>query len=90
MDLKVEVKELDELNRELLVEIAADVFNESMEKEYVEVRKKVVLKGFRKGKAPMNTIKSNYGDQVKADVIDKLVKDTYPQAVREKELRVHC
>lgn len=88
MDLKVEIKELDELNREVSVEIAADVFNESMEKEYVEVRKKVVLKGFRKGKAPMNTIKSNYGDQVKADVIDKLVKDTYPQAVREKELRV--
>ena len=88
MDLKVEVKELDELNRELSVEITADAFNESMEKEFVEVRKKVVLKGFRKGKAPLNVVKSNYGDQVKADVIDKLVKDTYPQAVREKELRV--
>lgn len=86
--MKVEVTELEGLYRELAVEIPQNRFQEEMDKELEQLRLRVTLKGFRKGKAPMNMIKSNYGESVKSDVIDKLIKATYPEAISSQTLKV--
>ena len=86
--MKVEVTELEGLYRQLAVEIPQNRFQEEMDKELEQLRRKVTLKGFRKGKAPMNMIKSNYGESVKSDVIDKLIKATYPEAISSQTLKV--
>ncbi len=87
-NVKVNVKELDGLYRELEVQVPADRYNQELEKEYEEVRKKVTLKGFRRGKAPMNVIKSSYADSVRDEVVEKLIKSTYPDAVTSQTLKV--
>ena len=86
--MKVNVKELDGLYRELEVQVPADKFNQELEKEFEDVRRKVTLKGFRRGKAPMNVIKSSYTESVRADVVEKLIKSTYPDAVTSQTLKV--
>jgi len=86
--VKVDVKHNDGLSRELNIEIPADTVKAEMDKKFAEVRQTVTLKGFRKGKAPLNMVKSIYGDEVKADVIDQLIKDSYPQAVRDNTIKV--
>lgn len=86
--MKVEVKEVEQLIRELSVEVEPATVNSKMEEKFAEVRKEAQLKGFRKGKVPMDIIRKSYGDEVKADAVDELIKSTYPEAVREKELRV--
>lgn len=86
--MKIEVKEIEELVRELAIEVEPEQFTEKMESKFAEVRQKVTLKGFRKGHAPMDMIRRLYGDEVKKDVAEEIMKTTYPQAVREKELRV--
>ncbi|RKX26332.1 MAG: trigger factor [Candidatus Zixiibacteriota bacterium] len=86
--MKVDVKHNDGLSRELNIEIPADTVKAEMDKKFAEVRQTVTLKGFRKGKAPLNMVKSIYGDEVKADVIDQLIKDSYPQAVRDNTIKV--
>jgi len=86
--LKIEVKEGEGLLRELSVEIAADQVQTAVDNKLSEIRKTVTLKGFRKGKAPEQMIKSMYLDQAKADVAEELLKDSYSQVVREKELAV--
>ncbi|MFQ5454174.1 MAG: trigger factor, partial [Candidatus Zixiibacteriota bacterium] len=86
--MKVEIKELENLFRELSVQIPSDTVNSKMEEMFRDVRNKVTLKGYRKGKAPLDMIKSVYGDQVKADVAEEIIKSTYPEAIREKTLRV--
>ena len=86
--MKVEVTELEGLYRQLAVEVPQNRFQEEMDKELEQLRRKVTLKGFRKGKAPMNMIKSNYGESVKSDVIDKLIKATYPEAISSQTLKV--
>ncbi len=88
MQVKVELKELEDLGRELTVEVEPDLVNEKLDARYQEVRKGVTIKGFRKGKAPMHMIKSMYESEVRADVADDVIKATLPQAVQEKELRV--
>ena len=86
--LKVQVKELNGLYRELEVQVPADRFNKELEKEFEDVRKKVTLKGFRRGKAPMNVIKTSYAESVRAEVVEKLIKSTYPDAVTSQTLKV--
>ena len=86
--MKVEVTELEGLYRQLTVEVPHNRFQEELDKELEQLRLRVTLKGFRKGKAPMNMIKSNYGESVKSDVIDKLIKATYPEAISSQTLKV--
>jgi trigger factor len=86
--MKVEVKEIDELLRELSIEIPAEVVTGEMEKAFADVRRNANIKGFRKGKAPMHIVKSLYGDEVRADVADQLIRTSYPKAVEEKKLDV--
>ena len=86
--MKVEIKELEGLKRELKVEIGAEQVTQQMEELFVEVRKKANLRGFRPGKAPMTMIKSAYSESVKADAVDELIKKSYPEAIGEKALMV--
>ncbi len=86
--MKVEIKEIEELVRELSIKIPAEVANKEMEKMFSELCRNAAIKGFRKGKAPMNIIKSKYGDEVKADVADQLIRSSYPKAIEENLLKV--
>jgi len=86
--VKVEIKKVEELVHELSVEVEPDLISEKLEARFAEVRKDVRLDGFRKGKAPMGRIKSQFGDEVKADVADQVIKTTFPDVLRDKELKV--
>ena len=86
--MKVEVKELEGLKRELTIAVEAEAVNQQMDALYSEVRKKATFKGFRPGKAPMNVIKEAYGESVKADAVDELIKKTYPEAIDQNALNV--
>ncbi len=86
--MKVELKTGEGLVRELSVAVPADRVQTEMEKKFVEVQQTTTLKGFRKGKAPMTMIKSMFANEVRADVVDELIKVTLPEAVKDHELRV--
>lgn len=88
MSVKVEVKQGDGLKRELAVEIPAERVQTELDKKFDEVKRTVTLKGFRKGKAPIAMIKTLYEGEVKADVVDELIKVTFPEAVKQHTLNV--
>lgn len=86
--MKVEVKQIEELVRELEIEVPAETVTEAMNRKFQEVRREAHFKGYRKGKAPMEMIRSAYTDQVKADVAEDIIKTTYTSAIQEQKLRV--
>ncbi len=86
--LKVEVTSVDELTRDLTIEVPKDRVDGETEKRFLELQKHAEIKGFRKGKVPMHIIKSTYAGEVQADVIDALIKETYPAALKENPLKV--
>ncbi|MFQ5499382.1 MAG: trigger factor [Candidatus Zixiibacteriota bacterium] len=88
MSLNVKMEQGEGLKRKLTIEVPADKVTSEMEKRFAEVRKSVTLKGFRKGKAPIETIRSTYGDEVRGNVIESLIRSSYPEAVRESTLKV--
>jgi trigger factor len=86
--VKVEVKELEGLKREVKVELSAETVESEMAKKFEEVRKEAKFDGYRPGKAPLARVKAEYGPAVRAAVQEDLIRNSYPDAVRQQELRV--
>src|SRR5262249_45818593 len=84
--MKSVVDKLDGLSRKLNVEIPVEKVQQAFDRVYKAIQKKANIKGFRQGKAPLATIKSIYGDQVKSDVVNDLVNDAYSAALAEHKM----
>lgn len=70
-------------------EIAAEKFDEAVQKAYLKVRTRVNIPGFRKGKAPRKLIENMYGEGVfYDDAFNILFPDEYEAAVKENDLAV--
>ena len=77
----------DGLKRTMKIVVSAAEISERFEKELSELKDKVQLKGFRKGKVPVVHIKKMYGRSVMGDVLDGAIKDTSLQAIEERKER---
>jgi trigger factor len=84
--MKSNVEKVSNLSRKMNIEIPAATVAASFNRVFSSIQKDVEIKGFRKGKAPLNTIKSMYGERVKQDVVQDLVQKHYAQALEEHKL----
>lgn len=84
--MKTNVEKVGSLNRKLSVEIPAEVVRTAFNRVFTSIQRDVTLKGFRKGKAPLNTVKSLYGDRVTQDVAQELIQMHYPKALSDLKL----
>jgi len=84
--MKSNVEKVSNLSRKLNVEVPAALVQSSFQKVFQGLQKEATIKGFRKGKAPLATIKSMYGDRVKQDVVQDLIQKHYAQALTEHKL----
>jgi len=55
---------------------------------YAKLGRDVAIKGFRKGKTPRQVLEKNFGAKVRAEVADKLIQDTYFDALEQMKLDV--
>jgi trigger factor len=53
-----------------------------------EIARTARIKGFRPGKVPTKVIEQRYGPQVRAEVLDGLLRQGFDQAVRGNDLRI--
>lgn len=51
-------------------------------------QKDVSLKGFRKGKAPLNMVEQMYGPQIENDAVNSFIQNQFYNAVTEEKLKV--
>ena len=69
--MKVTVENKKGLQKDLKVFIDKKTISGYMDEKYDEIRKDVVLKGFRPGKVPTEILKRQFGKAVYGEVIDK-------------------
>ncbi len=86
--MKVEIKDITGTKKEMTVTVPKEEVQKIKNDIYREVAQEVVIKGFRKGKAPKNIIDTYYGSYIKGELTKKLVSENYDNAVREQELFV--
>ncbi len=85
--MKVTVENKKGLQKDLKVFIDKKTISGYMDEKYDEIRKDVVLKGFRPGKVPTEILKRQFGKAVYGEVIDKVLKDTTTKALEENKIK---
>lgn len=85
--MQVTVQKLSPVLVEFDVQIGADEVQSEVNKAYSALGKRAKVRGFRPGKAPRKVLSHVYGAKVAAEVAQKLIDETFPQAVTEKQLQ---
>lgn len=84
--MKAQLQTSEGLQRKINVEIPFGDVQNAFNKVYQTIQRQVEIKGFRKGKAPITTIKSMYKDRVVGDVAQDLIQSNYPLALQEQKI----
>ena len=85
--MKVTVENKKGLEKEIKVFIDKKTISNYLDAKYEELRKDVVLKGFRPGKVPTEILKRQFGKAVYGEVIDKVLKDTTTKALEDNKIK---
>lgn len=78
------VEDLGPCKKLLKVEVPPDAVKAEISQRLEHIRRGATLKGFRKGKAPRGRIEQLYGDTVREDARDHLLKEGYAKALKEQ------
>ena len=85
--MKVTIQNKKGLSKDLKINIDKKTMNSYMEEKYEEVKKNVVLKGFRPGKVPREVLKRQFGKAIYGEVLDKVLKDTSSKALSDNKIK---
>jgi trigger factor len=80
------VEDLSTTRKRLKIEIPTDIVEREYSESLDKVRQRSRIPGFRPGKAPLTLIEKKFGNDIKADIIDRLVPQYYSKAMKEAEL----
>ncbi len=83
--MQVSVEDVSSLTKTLTIVVPEDVVSKKIKAAYKKLKGDVSIKGFRKGKVPQKVLEKTYGDNVKMEVGEKLVQDTYFDAIGKVE-----
>ncbi len=86
--MQVSVESLGALERRMTFSLPADRYESEVGGRLREISRSARIKGFRPGKIPPKVIEQRFGPQVRAEVIDGLVRESFGSAVREQSLQI--
>ena len=75
--MDISVKEINSVNKEIIVTATRDDLNPKFEKALKNIRKKANIPGFRVGMAPMGMIRKRFAEEVEAEEINIYVQDVF-------------
>lgn len=84
--MQVSVETTSTVERRLTVGVPADKVENAFSTKLVDTAKKVRINGFRPGKAPLREVQRRFGDAVRAEVIDEIIRQTLSEAISEQKL----
>ncbi|TKJ30378.1 trigger factor [bacterium (candidate division B38) B3_B38] len=84
--MKAELKEISSYQRELLIEVPADIVQEEIDRASQTIKKTARLPGFRPGKTPLPIIKSRFSREIKDEVLNRLLPRYYEEALKQHRL----
>lgn len=84
--MEYKLEKISETRRRINVTVEKVLLDNEVEKILREVQRKAEIKGFRKGKAPMEIIKNYYGRTAEREAMEELVKATLPEIFKKEGL----
>lgn len=86
--MQVSVESVGNLERRVILSLPAGDVEAQIGSRLREIAHTVRIKGFRPGKVPAKVVEQRYGGQVRAEILDGLLREGLGKAVRENELNV--
>jgi len=85
--VEVSITPLSAVSHEVEITTTAKELEPHFDKAYRSYRAGAELKGFRKGKAPLEMIKRLYGDMIEYDSLGSIASTLYRDAIKERDLK---
>lgn len=86
--MEVQFEKTGACEGKLSVTIPAEQVDAAFARVYKNLQKNAKVPGFRPGKAPRQVLEAHYGDQVREDVENDLVRSSLPGAITQENLTV--
>ncbi|MDR1372023.1 MAG: trigger factor [Dysgonamonadaceae bacterium] len=86
--MKCSFNRVDEVNATVTIEVTAEDYLPKVEKIIGDMRKSVVVPGFRKGAAPASMIKKTFWKPTVCEEINKMVTDRLGECIMEEKLNI--
>ena len=86
--MKFSFKSKAEINQSLNIVVPNKDIEDQVSTKLKAAQKDSKLKGFRKGKAPMDVVSSIYGPEIRQEVIWDLASKTFSKLAQEKDLKI--
>jgi trigger factor len=84
--MKIEVEAISPVEKKVTVEVDPERVAREVDRAYVDLGRRVKLRGFRAGKVPRGVLERHFREEVERDVVEKLVSAGYGDAVREQDI----
>ncbi len=86
--MQVSVESTGNLERRVIFSLPATDVEQQIGSRLREISRTIRIKGFRPGKVPTKVVEQRFGDQVRAEIVDGLLREGLDKAVRDNEFRV--
>lgn len=86
--MQVSVESVGNLERRMTFRLPAENVESQVGGRLREISRTVRIKGFRPGRVPAKVVEQRYGQQVRAEVLDGLLREGFDAAVRDNALRL--
>lgn len=88
--MQATVEVLNGLQRKITVTAPAEHVEQEIEKRLKDLAKKIKMDGFRPGKAPMQVVRTQYGDSLRQEILGEVIDKTYREAITQEKLIPAC
>jgi trigger factor len=87
VNLKVELLDLAPCKKQLRFELPAEDVDAAFADTTKQFQKQANLPGFRKGKAPLDRVRRQFGKDIETRVRERLLNDSYRQGIEDNQLK---
>ena len=87
LSVQVTLNTLSPTEREAAFELSGEDLQPHFDRAYEKFRPKAELKGFRKGKAPLEMIKKIYGEAIEHDALDEIANALFRDAMTDRKIQ---
>ena len=84
--MKVDVKKIDPVRRELRFEIPRDRVKVTLDEVYSDIGKHAKVKGFRPGKVPRHILEQHHSRLAEEEAIRKIIPQVYQEALEKEKI----
>jgi trigger factor len=85
--MQVSIESSKGLERQVKIVVPAEKIDTEVLQRLQKATKTVSIKGFRKGKVPLNVVKQQYGKAVRQEVMGEVVNSSFYDAINQEDLK---